>query len=506
MGHLALNHIYAQYYAESSRDTNHSIDITSAQMVLVMKLTAFAWSYYDGNYLTTEQFQTNLVKYQRDRAIKRHPSLLKFMSYVFFYPTLLTGPSFDYSDFELWLRGQLDHDKLTQHSYSKYNQINGKLAIWKLVQGLTWMVLFTLLTARFNIHKMLNAEWAANYSFWYKIHFMTLLGLIARFKYYAAWIIAEGSCILCGLSYNGKDPKTGQTKWNRLQNVNIWDVEFAQNTRQCLEGWNMNTNKWLKYYIYLRISPVGGKKKPGFRTTLFTFITSAFWHGVNAGYYMTFATGALYQTCGKIYRRNFRPIFLYNEETSTRGQRIGKVVYDVVGIYFTKVAFGYLVQPFLILNLYESIVVWRSVYFYGHLIILVTFVMFMGPCGKSVSKWFAQGHVVAKKEDEKKKKKEETSKVKEQSSIKNLKEQNLISTDTITDTGMNLGIPILDSEDIERAKSDWEMFQKEYIEWREHKGLEIEEENLKKAFQQFKNGMSDGTANLTRTTSFSEYL
>lgn len=43
MGHLALNHIYAQFFTSASAiDAASSIDITASQMVLVMKLTSFA--------------------------------------------------------------------------------------------------------------------------------------------------------------------------------------------------------------------------------------------------------------------------------------------------------------------------------------------------------------------------------------------------------------------------------------------------------------------------------
>ena len=34
----------------------------------------------------------------------------------------------------------------------------------------------------------------------------------------------------------------------------------------------MNTNRWLKNYVYLRVTPKG--KKPGFRSSMSTFGTS----------------------------------------------------------------------------------------------------------------------------------------------------------------------------------------------------------------------------------------
>lgn len=520
LGHLALNHIYA-HFASTSNDVNinQQIDITSSQMVMVMKLTSFAWSYYDGTYLTDKDFSNQLTKYQQTRAIRSHPSLLKFYAYVFFYPTLLTGPSFDFVDFDSWLNCEMFSDlPESKKPYNRYHtaerrQIpkNGRLALAKVIQGLLWMVLYSILPQYINVATVLNQSLFMSHNFIYRIHYMYLLGLVTRFKYYAAWTISEGSCILCGLGYNGYDKDTGKIKWDRVQNIDIKGVETAQSTRDCLESWNMNTNKWLKYYVYLRVAKKG--KKPGFRSTLFTFLTSAFWHGVSAGYYLTFATGALYQACGKFYRRNFRPIFLQRDGTTPRKY---KWVYDYLGDYVIKLAFGYLIQPFLVLNFKDSMRAWKSVYFYGHIIVFVSFFVFRGPYAKQVVKFCKS---LQPKETEimnQKKFEKEISlstgslsdiiKDKIEFEKQNNVEENEL--DPLERKEMNLGIPNIDDTDWNEAKEDINKFFDEYNEWKEKKGLEIEEENLSKAFQNFKQEMSDAANNAsdsTRKMSFSSY-
>lgn len=124
-----------------------------------------------------------------------------------------------------------------------------------------------------------------------------MVNLVTRLKYYGVWTLTEGSCILAGLGYNGVDPVTGKVSWNRLQNIDPWMVETAQNPRSYLAGWNMNTNNWLRNYVYLRVTPRG--KKPGFRASMTTFVTSAFWHGFYPGYYMAFVLASLIQTAAK---------------------------------------------------------------------------------------------------------------------------------------------------------------------------------------------------------------
>jgi len=135
------------------------------------------------------------------------------------------------------------------------------------------------------------------YGFLRRIWLLEMLGLSTRMKYYGVWYLTEGACILSGIGYKGINLKTGRVDWNRLQNVNPWGIETAQNSRAYLENWNMNTNHWLRNYMYLRVTPKG--KKPGFRASLATFVTSAFWHGFYPGYYLSFVLATFLQTIAK---------------------------------------------------------------------------------------------------------------------------------------------------------------------------------------------------------------
>ena len=122
------------------------------------------------------------------------------------------------------------------------------------------------------------------------------VGMTNRFKFYGVWKMAEGACILSGLGFHGYNPD-GTLKWDRVTNVSPIALETAQNNKAYLEAWNQMTNKWLKNYVYLRVTPRG--KKPGFRSSMATFTTSAVWHGFYPGYYLMFVSAAFIQTCGK---------------------------------------------------------------------------------------------------------------------------------------------------------------------------------------------------------------
>ena len=173
---------------------------------------------------------------------------------------------------------------------------SGTPAIMQAVQGLLWIFLFLQFSKWYNNGLVLGQEYM-RFGFLRRVWLLEMLGVTTRMKYYGVWSLTEGACILSGLGYRGVDPKTGKVDWHRLQNVNPFGVELAQNSRAYLENWNMNTNSWLRNYMYLRVTPKG--KKPGFRASLATFVTSAFWHGFYPGYYLTFVLAAFLQTIAK---------------------------------------------------------------------------------------------------------------------------------------------------------------------------------------------------------------
>jgi len=79
---------------------------------------------------------------------------------------------------------------------------------------------------------------------------------------------------MTGLSFTGYSP-TGQSLWQGAANVDVPMIEFAPNFKVLLDSWNTKTNVWLRECVYKRVTPKG--KKPGFQSSMTTFITSAVW-------------------------------------------------------------------------------------------------------------------------------------------------------------------------------------------------------------------------------------
>nr|POE56521.1 lysophospholipid acyltransferase [Quercus suber] len=293
MGHMSVSHIYRMI-----ADSPSTVDITGAQMVLVMKLSAFCWNVWDGRQKPEE-----INDAQKERALTKLPHPVDYAGFVAFFPSIMVGPAFDFVDYYRWLNTSMfdlpeGTDPLKAPPTRKKRRIprSGTPAMIKMAKGLAWILLF-LQMAKYHGPEVMLSDRCKNMGFLWRVYHLHMMSFVTRMKYYGVWSLTEGACILSGIGYKGLDPKSGKPNWDRLTNIKPAGVEFAQNSHAYLGFWNINTNHWLRNYIYLRVTPKG--KKPGFRASMATFVTSAFWHGFAPGYYMTFLLASFVQNVAK---------------------------------------------------------------------------------------------------------------------------------------------------------------------------------------------------------------
>ncbi|KAK4056260.1 Lysophospholipid acyltransferase [Microbotryomycetes sp. JL221] len=377
MGHLTFNNIHTYM----NRVNSGTIEITGSQMVLCMKLISFAWSAYDG-----QQPDAELDATQRSTKISKIPGIIPFLGYTLFFPSVLAGPSFSYAAYDAWtshalFKKESEADKsLPKTSRSMIPAGRRRKAMKRMITGLAYLAVYSLYSWAFAYDRMLEPAFKAK-----------------------VWYQSESAYILSGLGFN---PRTGH--YDASRNVRIRTIELAPNFKILLDSWNINTNIWLRECIYKRVTKKG--RKPGFKSTQITFITSALWHGVNPCYLMTFVLGGLYQSIGRSLRACVRPFFLPpgsvplapshkppsattpspakegKQEVSTPPIPVVKTppppqtplkwAYDVVGIVMTQLALNFAVTPFMLLSVRVSWQAWKVVYFYGLVLAVVPMVVF----------------------------------------------------------------------------------------------------------------------------------
>ncbi|KZP00104.1 MBOAT-domain-containing protein [Calocera viscosa TUFC12733] len=427
MAHLMYNHLYRIWVSLTPDD----FDITFSQMVLVMKITTLAWNVHDGR-----QAEELLDKQQMENRLVEFPSLLEYLGFCFYFPGFLVGPACDFNTYRALASGTL-YTPRDGKPVRAATLIEGRkrAAYWHMATGILSIGLWLTLGPRFNYPQVRQDGWEKQ-AFIIRVIEVQLMGIIQRTKYYGAWKLAEGAAILTGLGFNGYGPD-GRAMWNRATNVNIWKVEFAPNFKILLDNWNVNTNVWLRNCIYKRVTPRG--KKPGFRSSMLTFLVSALWHGSESGYYLTFVQAGFVQTVGRMMRTCIRPFFLppalepkktpETTEPPTRTatpappegvspvpnapvpgvptpsstnppappQTVAKTIYDVLGVICTAMELNYCVAPFILLTASDSLRGWSKMGWYGTWMTFAPLIFFLAG-----GKTFLLGKLKQRAEKEKK--------------------------------------------------------------------------------------------------------
>jgi len=114
-----------------------------------------------------------------------------------------------------------------------------------------------------------------------------------------------------------------------------------------------------------------------FRVAL-TMTVSAFWHGVHAGYYLSFLTIPPNLIAEDLMLSAFR-----STDDSTQAR-----TFDWVCWFFKMRSFEYMSMSFLLLGFSATLRYWSSIYFIGHVVILMFIVVgyvFRSPRRRSVS-------------------------------------------------------------------------------------------------------------------------
>ncbi|TEB29423.1 endoplasmic reticulum protein [Coprinellus micaceus] len=369
MGHLTYNHVIRALYGFSYE----TMEVTGPQMVLVMKLTTFAWNVYDGRRKEEE-----LDKWQLAKRVTQYPSLLEFLGYSFYFPGILVGPYLDFAEYmDVVNETMFTHPDVRPKIKPgrKTPSYRKRAAYTRMLLGLVYLGIFVVLGPTFNFAAGLKPEFLQKNLLTRIISFQ-LNGPVERCKYYAIWTLTEGASILTGLGFTGFGPH-GEAHWNGAANVKVFDIELPSNFKVLLDSWNMKTNVWLRECIYKRVTPKG--KKPGNTSQMITFFTSAFWHGIAGGYYLTFLMGGFITAAARQARNAIRPFFAPAEGKPVT---LAKRLYDLVTVILSAMILNYTASAFIIGGTWDSIETWRRLGWYGHIVVFGgLFFFYLGGAG-----------------------------------------------------------------------------------------------------------------------------
>lgn len=368
--YLSSVHLYRQVYDYGS----YSLDISGPLMVITQKVISLAYSIHDG--LT--RYEYDLTPTQRHQAVRIMPTALEYFSYVFHFQALMAGPVIFYRDYIDFIHGSgLRGAKPLTIFYDNSSKLNeivlepspAIVVVKKVIGSLTCAVIFVAFIPSYPIKRIKDDDFMENTSVAYKIWYIMISTMVVRFKYYYAWLFADAICNNSGLGRNGQN-SDGSPKWDLISNVDVLPFETSLSLKDSIDHWNKGTNRWLRMVVYERAGP---------NRTTFTYALSAVWHGFYPGYYLTFASGALFTFASRSVRRHIRPYFVNSKPA--------KFFYDVATFVTTRVVLAYVTFSFVLLEFLPSVRLYLHLYLAPHLLGLAAIVVLpLLPLGRTTKK------------------------------------------------------------------------------------------------------------------------
>ncbi|KAK4532265.1 hypothetical protein CCYA_CCYA11G3122 [Cyanidiococcus yangmingshanensis] len=374
------------------------LDATFMQMIVTQKLSALALNLSDG---LEKPSRVDSQSTRNQNAVRKTPSMLELLAFVFFPPCFLMGPTIEYMD---WYQNA--HDFLPSQLHNRQStgsapagaapnarpSIRSSVAASSLrfLQALLFLTCFQAANAKFPSDLLADAGWLQQHRasgiFWlYMRIWLSLLGL--RCKYYFGFKIAEGAAIMSGVGFTGYltpstrelNPRQTATtlrresletsaRFDRVTTIDVLGFELAGSIRDAAAAWNKPTNTWLRRYVYERLPR-------RYQLDLYgTYVVSALWHGIAPGYYMFFVTSAFLTSLERQWRRVLRDLGL---DRKIQQHLVLSVAVRTFTWAWTSAMLNYFIISFVVLTSDRSYLVWSTLSWWGHKLLLLELIITM---------------------------------------------------------------------------------------------------------------------------------
>ncbi|XP_028984858.1 lysophospholipid acyltransferase 5 isoform X1 [Betta splendens] len=343
-------YLLAGYYYTATE--KYDIKWTMPHCVLTLKLIGLSLDYYDGR-----KDASQLSSEQKKSALRSVPSLLEVCGFCYFYGGFLVGPQFTLRSYQRLVAGEL-----TDCPGKPPNSLIPALKRFGL--GFVCLVLYAVFSPYYPDSYYLTDEYEAQ-PFWYRCAFILLWAKFGLYKYVSCWVIAEGSCILSGLGYNGV--VDGKHQWDACANMKVWLFETTPLFGGTIASFNINTNAWAARHVFKRLRFLGNKTLSHVTTLFFL----AIWHGLHSGYVLCFSMEFLIIIVERQAQALVRDSPALTKLANSWLYPLIYVVQQLIHWLFM----GYSLVPFCLFAYDRWLKVYSSIYFCGHVFFLTAFLI-----------------------------------------------------------------------------------------------------------------------------------
>ena len=325
--YLSYLHIERMFRTDKSWKVD---DPTTIYMMSICKFSSLAFSYEDG--MKKDEEMKN--RHHREYRVYERPSLLEVLSFIYFYPTAIIGPSIEFKDFINFMTETDCYSKLGENIF--YILTQGTLYF---IGSFICMAFYAILAVKLPVAKVVEEDFG-QHNLLYVLAYIYFCIPGVRARYYSGWLLSYSTVIYTGIAYTEKkDEKSGQIikTVEKGSYGSIVTCEWAINPKQSMIDWNQTIHLWLKYNVYTRTININRKpfKDNWALASFLTFISSAVWHGFYLTYYLTFVLLFFYQSSADV----FDKIGVYAWINKTKfllplASILNGLAFETIGIFF----------------------------------------------------------------------------------------------------------------------------------------------------------------------------
>ncbi|GAB5592920.1 hypothetical protein Unana1_07820 [Umbelopsis nana] len=392
IGVFIFNTVYLLIGYWSKSGEGYEISWTMSQCVLCLRLMGLGMDVYDGRVNAVEPTNdtrvdsaTKGVKVNRsplsfgsDTALEQLPSLPHVMAYCYFPSAFLIGPQFSFSLYKKFITfQQFENLKAAELEKAKFQQ--KKYMEQCAVTSIGYLLAQQIIGSQYPTSYLLTQEFAS-LNIFKRLVIFWITGKFVYNKYLGVWTLTEGifqrrdtdyeqskrltsleyilgACALFGISYSGSN--NGNADFSGLANVSPRIYELATSTSQVIASFNMNTNLWVKIYVYKRLRFLNNKSISQAASLAFL----AIWHGFHLNYFQTFLMEYLDVEAEVVLNSRLRPLLKPYLQSNSSLESVWKVVAWLTCTFTV----NYAIIGFDLLLFRKAWVAYKNVWFLGHI-------------------------------------------------------------------------------------------------------------------------------------------
>jgi len=271
---LNMTYLMAGYWYMAGQ--TYDISWTMPQCVLCLRLIGLTWDVYDG--ARQRDNPGCLSKDQAVTALPASPNILEMLSHSFFIGGYFVGPQFSMAKYRQFVSPEYQASLPSSPVH---------FGLKRLAISICYMTAHVVGSA-FLPEFWPTTDTFTNTPFIGKLLLLPVWCKLILAKYLSMWLMAEGVCVVSGLSYSGVQDSAGDgspvADWTGCANVKLRRLESATKFGHYIEAFNINTNSWVMNYVYKRLRFLNNK----YISQVSALVFLAVWHGWHSGYYLTF--------------------------------------------------------------------------------------------------------------------------------------------------------------------------------------------------------------------------